>query len=107
MDVTKEESRRRSLMTDAGAMEWDLEVHKAVSCNTGILAGTFFQALNALESYWHGEGVKSFFRGTVTLETATDNLADILAIVPGKALCAVEERPEKNLERICKGELTE
>ncbi len=68
VDVTKEESRRRSLMTDAGAMEWDLEIHKAVSCNTGILAGTFFQALNALESYWHGEGVKSFFRGTVTLD---------------------------------------
>lgn len=43
VDVTKEESRRRSLMTDAGAMEWDLEIHKAVSCNTGILAGSFFR----------------------------------------------------------------
>lgn len=68
VDVTEEESRHRSLMTDAGSMDWDLEVHKAVSCSTGVLAGPFFRALNALESYWHGEGVKSFFRGTVTLD---------------------------------------
>lgn len=68
VNVTREEARHRSLMTDAGAMDWDLEVHKAVSCSTGILAGSFFQALNALESYWHGEGIKSFFRGSVTLD---------------------------------------
>lgn len=68
IDVTEEEARHRSFMTDAGSMEWDLEVHKAVSCNTGILASPLLQALNALDSYWHGEGIKSFFRGTVTLD---------------------------------------
>lgn len=68
VDVTEEEARHRSFMTDAGSMEWDLEVHKAVSCNTGILASPLLQALNALDSYWHGEGIKSFFRGTVTLD---------------------------------------
>lgn len=68
VDVTEEEARHRSFMTDAGTIEWDLEVHKAVSCHTGILASPLFQALNALDSYWHGEGVKSFFRGTVTLD---------------------------------------
>lgn len=61
-------ARHRSLMSDAGYMEWELEVHKAVACHTGFLANPFFQILNALDSYWHGEGVRSFFRGTVILD---------------------------------------
>ncbi len=68
IDVTDEEADHRSFMTDAGTMEWDLEVYKAVACHTGILASPLFQALNALDSYWHGEGIKSFFRGTVILD---------------------------------------
>ena len=68
VDVSPEEARHRSFMTDPGQMEWDLEVHKAVSCHTGFLAGKVFQALNALDSYWHGEGIRSFFRGSVTLD---------------------------------------
>lgn len=67
VSVTRGEARHASLMSDTGSMEWNLEVHKAVSCNTGILASPLFQALNALDSYWHGEGIKSFFRGTVVL----------------------------------------
>ena len=61
VEVSREEARHRSLMTDCGSMEWDLEVRKAVSCHTGALAGAFFQALNLLDSYWHGEGIRSFF----------------------------------------------
>ena len=68
IDVSPEEAGHRFFMSDAGTMEWDLEVHKAVSCHTGILASPLFQVLNALDSYWHGEGIKSFFRGTVTLD---------------------------------------
>lgn len=68
IDVTEEEARHRSFMTDAGTMEWDLEVYKAVACHSGILASPLFQFLNALDSYWHGEGIKSFFKGTVLLD---------------------------------------
>ena len=71
VDVSPREAEHRFFMSDAGTMEWDLEVHKAVSCHTGILASPLFQALNALDSYWHGEGIKSFFRGTVTLDGMT------------------------------------
>ena len=74
VDVTETEAMHRSFMTDAGTMEWDLEVHKAVSCHTGFLAGPLFQALNALNSYWHGEGIKSFFRGSVTLDGVVYNV---------------------------------
>ena len=68
VDITEDEARHRSFMTDSGVMEWELEVYKAVACRTGILASPLFQALNALDSFWHGEGIKSFFRGTVTLD---------------------------------------
>lgn len=68
VNVSEEEARHRSFMTDAGIMEWELEVHKAVSCSTGLLACPLFQAFNALDSYWHGEGIKTFFRGTVMLD---------------------------------------
>lgn len=68
IDVSPSEAGHRFFMSDAGTMEWDLEVHKAVSCHTGILAGSLFRLLNTLDSYWHGEGIKSFFRGSVILD---------------------------------------
>ena len=68
IDISPEEAKHRCLMSDAGTMEWDLEVYKAVSCHTGILSGSLFQFFNALDSYWHGEGIKSFFRGFVILD---------------------------------------
>lgn len=68
VNVTAKEARHRSRMTDAGCLEWDLEVYKAVACHTGILASPLFQFLNALDSYWHGEGIKSFFKGKVVLD---------------------------------------
>lgn len=71
VDVSSREAAHRSFMTDAGSMEWDLEVYKAVSCHTGFLAHPIAQLCNALDSYWHGEGIKSFFRGTVTLDGDT------------------------------------
>lgn len=68
VDVTKTEARHRSLLSDAGHMEWDLEVHKAVACHTGVFASRFFSAINALECFWHGEGIRTFFRGHITLD---------------------------------------
>ncbi len=68
IDISPEEAEYRFFMSDAGVMEWDLEVHKAVACHTGLLASPLFQAFNALDSYWHGEGIKSFFRGYVSLD---------------------------------------
>ena len=67
IDISDEVARHRSLMTDAGSFIWDLEVHKAVACHTGYIANAFFTAVHALESFWHGEGIRTFFRGTVSL----------------------------------------
>lgn len=65
--VTEETASHKYNLTDAGEMSWNLELQKTVSCHTGILACPLFQRLHALESYWHGEGIKTFFRGQVTV----------------------------------------
>lgn len=76
VDVSREEARHRCFLSNEGHMEWDLKVHKAVSCHTGCLANPLLQALNALESYWHGEGIRSFFRGTVSLDDVEYQIAE-------------------------------
>lgn len=68
VEVTREEARRRSFLSDSGFLEWDLKIRKAVACHTGKRNRKFFRALASLDSYWHGEGIRSFFQGTVTLD---------------------------------------
>lgn len=65
VDVTPEEAEQTLLPSDAGSMEWDLEVHKTLACHTGIIASPLFCALNALDSFWHAEGIRTEFRGIV------------------------------------------
>lgn len=67
VDIPYQDSRRKSYMTDEGQMEWDLEVHKSIACHTGSMADAFHNAVNALDSFWHGEGIKAQYRGTVIL----------------------------------------
>ena len=52
-------------MSDAGSMEWDLEIDKQVAFHVGYGASKFFQRLNAFEMFWHAEGMKSAFKGTI------------------------------------------
>lgn len=60
IEISEDTARHRSLMTDAGSFVWNLEMHKAVACHTGYIANAFFTAIHALESYWHGEGIRTF-----------------------------------------------
>lgn len=71
VDVTESEARHRSFMTDSGYMEWNLEVHKSIACHTGAIANPFFCALNALDSFWHGEGIRTAYSGTVIFDGIT------------------------------------
>nr|WP_300835470.1 hypothetical protein [uncultured Acetatifactor sp.] len=68
LEVTPKEARHRSRMTEAGTMEWDVKVQKAVSCHTGGLCNRLAEAFRRLDSFWHGEGIRSFFQGSVTLD---------------------------------------
>lgn len=44
LNVTDAEAGHRAFMTDAGYMEWDLELHKDIACHTGAIANRFFTA---------------------------------------------------------------
>lgn len=57
--------------SDPGVIKWNLEVHKTLACHTGIIASPLFCALNALDSFWHGEGIRTEYRGSVILNRET------------------------------------
>lgn len=67
IEVSRLESTKPYLMTDCGCMEWDLEISKSIACHTGFVSGLFGTLLGALDSFWHGEGIKTYFRGNVYL----------------------------------------
>lgn len=54
-------------MSDAGEMEWDLQIEKQVAYHVGYGASRFFRAINAFEMFWHAEGMKTAFSGWVRL----------------------------------------
>lgn len=58
-------------MCDAGSMKWDLKIHKKVAFHVGYGASRFFRWLNAFEMFWHAEGMKTEYEGTVIYEGET------------------------------------
>ena len=53
-------------MCNSGTMQWDITVDKKVAFNVGYGAGSLFRKLKAFEMYWHAEGMKSQYSGTIT-----------------------------------------
>jgi len=54
-------------MCDAGEMEWDLKIDKKVAFNVGYGAGSLFRKLQLFEMFWHAEGMKTEYEGTILL----------------------------------------
>lgn len=52
-------------MCDSGSMSWNLQISKKVAFNVGYGASSLFRKLKAFEMYWHAEGMKSQFIGTI------------------------------------------
>ena len=72
VQVTPEEAAAHpEWMSDAGEMEWDLDIHKLVAYHVGYGASKFFRTLNAFEMFWHAEGMKAAFSGWVKLNGET------------------------------------
>lgn len=76
VSVSHDLARRRSYMCDEGDMEWDLELNKSISCHTGRIANPLHCAINALETFWHAEGIMTQYRGHVTLDGVTYEVTD-------------------------------
>ena len=68
VEVNYPDSRRKSFMCDEGYMEWDLEVYKELACHTGHISNPLFCAMNTMKTFWHAEGLKTYYRGTVILD---------------------------------------
>ncbi|MCD8154402.1 MAG: hypothetical protein LUF78_06935 [Clostridiales bacterium] len=71
ISVSKEDAAAHpEWMCDSGEMSWDLEIDKQIAFNVGYGTSKLFRFLKAFEMYWHAEGMKSTYRGTVTLNGA-------------------------------------
>lgn len=55
-------------MCDPGEMSWDLKLDKQVAFNVGYGAAKPFRAVQAFDMYWHAEGMKTAYSGTVTYQ---------------------------------------
>ena len=53
-------------MCDAGELTWDLTVDKQIAFNVGYGASKPLREAEAFAMYWHAEGMKSAYRGSVT-----------------------------------------
>ena len=64
--VTEEEaSHHPERMCGAGSMEWELRMDKLVAFNVGFGASEPMRDMQAFEMFWHAEGMKTAYSGTV------------------------------------------
>lgn len=54
-------------MSDAGEMEWDIQINKQVAYHVGYGASRFFYTLNAFEMFWNAKGMKTAYDGWLRL----------------------------------------
>ncbi len=64
--LTEEEAAAHpEYLCQAGKMSWNLKIRKKIPFNVGYGAGRLLRALHAFEMYWHAEGMKTEYSGTV------------------------------------------
>jgi hypothetical protein len=65
--ITPEEAAAHpEWMCDAGELSWDLTIDKQIAFNVGYGASKPLRDAEAFAMYWHAEGMKSAYSGTVT-----------------------------------------
>lgn len=68
ISITEEEAKAHpEWMCGAGCIEFDLTIDKQIAFNVGYGASKFMREINAFAMYWHAEGMKSAFSGSITL----------------------------------------
>ncbi|MBR0472496.1 MAG: hypothetical protein IJI98_07355 [Methanosphaera sp.] len=68
-EVTEKEAiDHPEYMCDAGSMSWNLDINKQITFNVGYGASKLFRKLNSFEMFWHAEGIKTEYSGTITLD---------------------------------------
>lgn len=78
--LTEEEvAAHPEYMCDAGTMTFDIKVDKQIAWNVGYGTSWLMRRLNAFEMYWHAEGMKTLYSGTIVLD------GDIYDVIPEKS----------------------
>lgn len=62
----KEAMEHPEWMCDAGELCWDLKIDKQIAFNVGYGASKPLRDAEAFAMYWHAEGMKSAYSGTIT-----------------------------------------
>ena len=66
ISVTEEEAAEHpEWMCDAGEMSWDLHIEKQIAFNVGYGASKPLRDAEAFAMYWHAEGMKSAYSGSI------------------------------------------
>ena len=67
ISITPEEAAAHpEWMCDAGEMSWDLRLKKEIAFNVGYGASKPLREIEAFAMYWHAEGMKTLYKGTIT-----------------------------------------
>ena len=65
--VSKEDSENHpEYMCGYGEISWDLKIDKNIAYNVGYGAGKFFRRTQLFEMFWHAQGMKTYYEGTIT-----------------------------------------
>lgn len=62
---TEEAAAHPEWMCDAGELAWDLHIDKQIAFNVGYGASKPLRDIEAFAMYWHAEGMKSAYSGTI------------------------------------------
>ena len=72
VDVAAEDAEAHpEWMSDAGSMLFDLKIDKQIAYNVGYGASEPLRTAQAFEMFWHVEGMKTAYSGTVVLDGET------------------------------------
>lgn len=68
INVTEEDLKKHpEWMCDVGNVQWNIDIDKKIAFHVGYGASKLFRAINSFEMFWHAEGMKTKFNGTITL----------------------------------------
>ncbi|MBP3262857.1 hypothetical protein [Pseudobutyrivibrio sp.] len=69
VEVTEADAKAHpEWMCQSGKMVWDLNIEKQIAFNVGYGAGWASREIEAFEMFWHAEGMKTLFSGSVILD---------------------------------------
>lgn len=67
--LSEEESKNHpEYMSDYGEMSWDIHIDKKIAFHVGYGASEFLRNLNVFEMFWHAEGMKTEYEGTLRFD---------------------------------------